>query len=335
MMSSARFKSVLAFVGACIFLGSSSGLCAKAALEKIPARRASDLRVFIAGGKSLSGLPALEKMQKGTDFSLWVAGNQFFAMPAVLGEFQKEHPEIKTIGLITLPPGKIAQAILKGGWSYRGHDFSMRPDFYTTVDLKHLELLKRGGFVRRSFVYLHNQLALMVAKGNPKHVGGIADLGRKDLRVFLPNPIDEGIMSVYGEEVLKRHHLWKKLTGGKSCAGCRGAPNVYFTRVHHREIPRAINSGRADVGLVWATENAHAIQKGDAVEGVQLPVADSLKNKVNYIASVLSNGAHRVNAEIYAAFLRSAPAQEAYARFGFAKASPADFKMRPIPGLPK
>ena len=326
-----RLKSIIFFIGTCALLASPSVLLAQGGFEPIPAKRDSDLRVFIADGKSLSGLPALNRMQKGVDFSLWIAGNQFFAMPAVLGEFQKEHPEIKTIGLITLPPGKIAQAILKGGWSYQGHDFSMRPDLYTTVDLNHLKLLKSHGFVRRYFIYLHNRLSLMVAKGNPKHVSGIADLGRSDLRIFLPNPIDEGIMSVYGEAVLKRHHLWRKLTHGKLCAGCWTAPNVYFTRVHHREIPAAINAGHADVGLVWSTENTHAIQKGYSVQGVNLPSLDSLKTKVNYVASVLMDGIHRKNAKLYAAFLASPKAQEEYARFGFVQATPADFKLRLIP----
>ena len=326
-----RLKSIVCSIAACAFLFGSSKAFAQRGFETIPAKRDSDVRVFIAGGKSLLGLAALERMQKGTDLSLWVAGNQFFAMPAVLGEFQKEHAEIKTIALITLPPGKIAQAILKGGWSYQGHNFPITPDLYTTVDLKHLKLLQKHGFVRSYFIYLHNRLSLMVGKGNPKQVRGINDLRRDDLRIFLPNPIDEGIMSVYGEAVLKRHHLWKKLTHGKLCSGCWGASNVYFTRVHHREIPKAINSGRADVGLVWATENINAMKAGYAVQGVSLPSSDSLKKKVNYIASVLINAAHLKNAQLYAAFLKSPQAQKNYTRFGFSKASAADFKMRPIP----
>ncbi len=319
---------VLALIG---FLSAGTALAKSKKLESIPSGRDSDVRVFFSNGKNISGLEALKEMQKGVDFSLWIAGNQFFAMPEVLGRFQKEHPEIKSIGLITLPPGKIARAILAGGWTYKGRDFLLRPDLYTTVDIAHLKSLKKAGLVNRYFTYLHNQLALMVAKGNPKHIHGIADLGRPRLRIFLPNPVTEGIMSVYGEETLKQHHLWKKLTQGKICAGCWGAPNVYFTRVHHREIPKAINAGRADVGLVWATENVHAVRKGYSVQGVSLPVQDSLKNKVNYIASVLKNGAHRKNAEIYASYLKTKKAQTAYADYGFAKASATDFIMRPIP----
>lgn len=313
------------------FLSAGPVLAQSRNLEPIPAHRDSDVRVFFSNGKNLSGIAALKQMQKGVDFSLWIAGNQFFAMPEVLGRFQKAHPKIKSIGLITLPPGKIARAILKGGWTYQGRSFHLRPDLYTTVDIAHLKSLKKAGLVDRYFIYLHNQLALMVAKGNPKHIRGIADLARPHLRIFLPNPVTEGIMSVYGEEVLKKHHLWKELTAGKICAGCWGAPNVYFTRVHHREIPKAINAGRADVGLVWATENVHALKKGYAVEGVSLPAQDSLKNKVNYIASILKNGKHRHNAKIYAAFLKTKKAQRAYADYGFAEASLPDFKMRPIP----
>ena len=40
--------------------------------------------------------------------------------------------------------------------------------------------------------------------------------------------------------------------------------------------------------------------------------------------------AHKANAEAYLAFLASAPAQEAYAKFGFVKARPDELALKPI-----
>jgi len=48
---------------------------------------------------------------------LWLAGNQFFAMDDVIGAYQKQHPGTG-VGLITLPPGLLLQAIKAGGWTY-------------------------------------------------------------------------------------------------------------------------------------------------------------------------------------------------------------------------
>ena len=40
---------------------------------------------------------------------------------------------------------------------------------------------------------MHNEMVLMVAKGNPKSVNGIADVMRTDVRTSMPNPVNEGI----------------------------------------------------------------------------------------------------------------------------------------------
>ena len=52
-------------------------------------------------------------------------------------------------------------------------------------------------------IYMHNELVIMVGKGNAKKVNGIADLGRADVRTSMPNPINEGIMQFYARKVLE------------------------------------------------------------------------------------------------------------------------------------
>ena len=61
----------------------------------------------------------LGRMQRDAGLVLWVAGNQFFAMDAVVRAFQTQNPAI-SVGLITLPPGLLLEAIEKGGWTYGG-----------------------------------------------------------------------------------------------------------------------------------------------------------------------------------------------------------------------
>ena len=326
----------LALVTGCATETPSAPTSAKAAtqsaLEPIPPNKDNDLRLFYADGSIVKGSAALDKMAADANLTLWLAGNQFFAMEDVVHAFQKEHPDVGNVGLITLPPGIILNAINKGGWAYGGKEYRLQPDIYASVQLGHLKKLKSGGKMDRYMTYIHNALTLAVAKGNPKHIKGIDDLGRSDLKVMLPNPIDEGIMTFYAKKVLIEHGLWEKVTGGKKeCKSCQPVPNVYFTAVHHREIPDGLKAGTTDVGIVWETEIKNALEEKFPVEGITLPPKDSLIDEVSYAIGMLTTSNHQAAAQKYLNFLQTSAGQEAYARFGFLKASKTELELRPIP----
>ena len=297
--------------------------------EPIPADKDDDLRVFYPDGKEVKGEPALELMQAGKPgLTIWLAGNQFFAMEDVIHAFQKSSKEV--VGVITMPPGKVMNAILNGGWSYKNKDYAMTPDVFGMVDMGSVKKLKEAGKGKDYVTYMHNQLVLMVAEGNPKKIKGIADLGRPELQVMLPNPVTEGIMKFYAKKVLENNALWDKLSAGKNCQSCYGAPNVYFTSVHHREIPDGIKAGKVDVGIVWATEYKNALKEGQKVGVVNLPEKDSMKNEVNYIAGNIPGAAHEKNALEYLKFLGTKAGQAAYSDHGFIEATEAELKINGI-----
>lgn len=309
----------------------SQPAAAVSAFEVIPPKKDTDLRLFYADGNIVMGTSALKKMNSDANLTMWLAGNQFFAMEDVIHAFQKAHPEVGNVAVITLPPGVILKAINAGGWNYEGKDYAMQPDIYASVDLGHLKALKAKGKMDKYMIYTHNALELMVAKGNPKKIKGIDDLGRDDLRIMLPNPIDEGIMTFYAKKVLQTHKLWDKLSGGKECKACDPAPNVHFTSVHHREIPDGLKAGTVDVGIVWATEAKNALKEGSPVDAIKLPPEDSLINEVSYAIGTLTASKHQEAASKYLGFLQSTAGQNAYASFGFINASKADLESKPIP----
>ncbi|OGA35095.1 MAG: hypothetical protein A3F75_13410 [Betaproteobacteria bacterium RIFCSPLOWO2_12_FULL_64_23] len=300
-------------------------------LEPIPPNKDSDLRLFYADGRIVTGSAALQKMDSDANLTLWLAGNQFFAMEDVIRAFQKQYAQAGNVGLITLPPGIILKAINAGGWTYEGKEYRMQPDVYASVQLGHLKALKAKGRMDKYLIYTHNALDLVVNKGNPKKIQGIADLGRDDLRIMLPNPLTEGIMTFYAKKVLIKHKLWDKLSGGKECKSCDPTPNVHFTSVHHREIPDGLKAGTVDVGIVWATETQNALGEGHAMEAVPLPAEDSLIDEVSYAIGALNKARHEDAANKYLSFLQSDQGQNAYAKFGFIRASKADLQLREIP----
>ena len=298
-------------------------------LAVIPANKDTDLKFYPADGKIQNGAAALEHMTSDANLVVWVAGNQFFAMDAVIGAFQKAHPGT-SVGLITLPPGLVLAAIEAGGWRYNGKDYRGTPDVYASVSLGHLRRLKAAGLMRDYEIYMHNELQMMVAKGNPKAVKTIDDLVRDDVRTSMPNPVDEGIMQFYARGVLERHGIWPQIAGGQECIACQTTERNWFTAVHHRETPERIRDGKSDAGIVWKTEVMEALRQGAAIEGVELPAADSLRDEVFYAAGALRNARHPAGADQYLAFLATEAAQDAYAGFGFVKARPEELALKPI-----
>lgn len=309
---------------------STSAALAKSNFAAIPKNKDNDLKLYYADGRIIKGAEALGRMQADAKLILWLAGNQFFAMDDVVRTFRKGHAGV-SVGLITLPPGLLLSAIQKGGWTYNGKDYPGTPDVYASVNLGHLKTLKTARFMSEYAVYMHNEMVLMVGKGNPKNIKGIADIRRADIRTSMPNPVNEGIMTFYGRKVLERHGLWGHVSGGKECYSCQTTPNNWFTAVHHRETPDRILAGTSDTGIVWITEAIEAQRDGKSVDAVKLPPVDSLRDEVEYAIGALVNSPRKAAADRYLAFLKTPAAQAAYGKYGFVNASPEELRLKPIP----
>lgn len=301
-------------------------------MPEVPAGKHTDIKFYQPSGEFVVGEAAFKAMP-GAGVVLWVAGNQFFAMDDVVHAFEKTNPGV-SVALITLPPGLEADAIKANGWIFEGTPYPGRPDLYASVSTGHLQSLNKAGLMTDYMTYMHNELVLMVARGNPKNIRGIDDLVRPDVRTSLPNPINEGIMQFYLRKVLERRGLWQKISAGKECSGCATTENNWFTAVHHRETPARILAGQSDVGVVWKTEALEALRNGSAVDLEPLPPEDSMINEVFYVIGPLASPPHPKQAEAFIRFLQSPDGQDAYARHGFVKATGDELSLRPIPKVP-
>ena len=325
---------VTALVAACATVpparSPATPTAAAAKYALIPSNKDSDLKLYQVDGSVASGADALRRIRGDAQLVLWLAGNQFFAMDDVVNAFQKQNAGM-SVGLVTLPPGLLLEAIEKGGLAYECKEYPGLPDVYASVNLGHLKRLKSLGLADRYSVYMHNEMVLMVARGNPKNVRGIADVMRADIRTSMPNPVNEGIMQFYGRKVLERDGMWQHVSAGKECISCQTTPNNWFTAVHHRETPDRILAGTSDTGIVWLTETLEAQRVGKAVEAVRLPPQDSLRDEVAYAVCAITKAAHPGAATRYLAFLATPEAQLAYAKFGFVNASAESLALKPIP----
>ena len=297
--------------------------------EKKDAGHGHDYRTFHVGGDIKYG-------QIGdsytSDLVMYLAGNQFMVMEELIQDFQKKHPEVKTVYVETIPPGQILKGqILKQG-QINGQDTNMRPDLFASVRDAHLKKLTKKGITNSDWIiYTHNKLELMVAEGNPKNIKGAKDLARDDIVASHPNPKTEGIFKFYGTDMLKQLGIYEKVTGGKICKSCWAVEGkTWFTSRHHRETPQRIEDGQADVGIVWTTEVIEAKKHKRKIDGVAISDEFNQGSKVGYAIGILKEGKNQENAQKYLDYLKTDDAQNIYASYGFVKASKEELtqKMR-------
>jgi len=111
---------------------------------------------------------------------IFVAGNYYFAMAPLVQAFEKEHPDFKgRVFYETLPPGILLKQMKAGGTITVGNmTWTVKPDVFA-AGLKKIEAgIHHGVLTGKAISYVSNDLTIMVPKGNPAHITGLADLGK-------------------------------------------------------------------------------------------------------------------------------------------------------------
>jgi ABC-type molybdate transport system substrate-binding protein len=265
------------------------------------------------------------------DLVMYLAGNQFMVMEDLIKDFMRKHPNIETVYVETIPPGQIFKKQLLKQGQIDGQNTAMNPDLFASVNINHLKKLNKKGLMDKHIIYIHNKLELMVAKGNPKNIKGPEDLAREDIIQSHPNPLTEGIFKFYGSEMLKDMGIHQKVTGGKECKSCWAVEGkTWFTSRHHRETPHRLETGEADVGIVWTTEVAYAKREGRPIDGVAIPAPLNKQDKVGYAIGSLLAGRNQDNARHFLGYLGTSAAQNVYSGYGFLPATRDELKLKDL-----
>ncbi len=287
---------------------------------------AQDYRSFHAGGEIKTGQIG---DSYASDLVMYIAGDQFMVMKALLSDFQDKNPDIKTIYVETIPAGEIMESQILVQGEVNKQKTNQIPDLYASVNIQHLNILKQNKLMDKYIIYAHNKLELMVAKSNPKNITSLKDLSRDELVQSHPNPLTEGIFEFYATTMLKKAHLYDKVTGEEKCAKCWAVPGkTWFTARHYRETPLRIENGEADVGIVWSTEVKFAVEEGRNVEGVAIAAPLNQEQKVSYAIGPMIGAKNMENAMRYLKYLATDDAQEIYTNFGFGKATSDELQIK-------
>jgi molybdate transport system substrate-binding protein len=140
-----------------------------------------------------------------------------------------------------------------------------------------------------------NTMEIIVEKGNPKAITGLADLAKADLLVVL---------------------CADTVPCGKSAAAVLGNAAVTLTPVSLEDkvkgVVTKVSAGEADAGIVYVSDVNAA---GDAAEGVAIPADINVIN--NYPMVVTKEATNESGAQAFIDYVASPAGQAILAKYGF------------------
>jgi molybdate transport system substrate-binding protein len=146
-------------------------------------------------------------------------------------------------------------------------------DLVLLADDAYLATLAEAGLLAETLPVAEQQAVLCVAKGNPKGIGGLADLARAGVRTMLGSPEQAAIGKVT-RKALERAKLWAEI---EQAVRARGGflPTV-------PEVVSAVKIGAADAAIAW---RANVAAEAD-LQIVPCPELDGARARV--VIAVLS-----------------------------------------------
>lgn len=215
------------------------------------------------------------------------------------------HPAMVTVfaaASLQPPFDRIArQAQVDARFSYAGTQTltaqltqGAQADVFASADLAHMKTVQDAGLIIGTpQTFAHNKLEIAVAKGNPKGIHGLSDLGRSGLVVVLADPsVPAG---KYAQQALAK-------------AGVMVKPASFELQV--TGVLSKVALGEADAGIVYVSD----VVTSGKVDGVAIP--DSQNVIADYSIAILH---HNAGADLFVAFVLSPAGQATLSEAGFEK----------------
>jgi ABC-type molybdate transport system substrate-binding protein len=247
---------------------------------------------------------------------LYASGNAFFVMAPLVAAFGEAHPQYRgRVFYETLPPGLLVKQMEAGGTVTSGNmTWTVKPDVLLAERAASNDLVQQGRLVAPVVTFATNDLAIMVAAGNPAHVTALTDLARAGLALAMPNPEFEGVARQIRASLVK--------AGGETLAQAVYATKVragetVLTRIHHRQTPLFLMQHLVEAGVTWKSEAIFQEKIGNPIGHVDIPAA--FNTRAEYSAAIVAGAPHPQAAQAWLAFMRSEDAFKAYEPYGFAR----------------
>lgn len=176
-------------------------------------------------------------------------GNHHMALEETLQRFLHDHPAVTDVFYTTTPP-RVALDLLAAGMLHLGNlKLSVKPHVFIGPKPVLDQVVATGRASNHRAFSRSRGNVLLVRKGNPKGISGIADLERDDVRLFMSNPKTEAAsFEVYAESLKS---FAQRRTIALDFLGEPHPQIVYGSGIHHREAPQTLAEARADVAFVY------------------------------------------------------------------------------------
>ncbi|MBT9589433.1 MAG: substrate-binding domain-containing protein [Thiobacillus sp.] len=181
-------------------------------------------------------------------------GNHHMALHDALQAFALAHPEVGEIFYTTTPPRIATEMLRTGGLEIGNLRLCVTPHVVISPPAVLASLVDAGCMQAHRPFMRSRGVVMLVKNGNPKGITGVADLLRRDVRLFLSNPVTEKASHQIYMDCLRRlaMHARIDLDFLKHASGLPDPEKlVYGELIHHREAPQAIVDERADAAMVF------------------------------------------------------------------------------------
>jgi molybdate transport system substrate-binding protein len=203
----------------------------------------------------------------------------------IAAAFMVEHPDVK----VTLSFGASSDLVAQIGQGAPA-------DVFASADEANMQKVSDAGEVGGvPVVFATNSLEIIVGAGNPKGVGGVADLAKPDLIVVNCDPAVP--IGKYSAQVLAN-------------AGVSVTPKSLEQNV--KGIVTKVTSGEADAGIVYKTDVSAA---GAKAAGVEIPADINVVAK--YPIAVTKAAPNAVVGAAFVSFVEDEQGQKILASHGF------------------
>ncbi len=219
------------------------------------------------------------------EVDVFAAASLTAAFRAVGAAFEAQHPPAKVTFNFAGSPTLVRQ-ILDGAPA----------DVFASADVANMQRLsEERALASAPVTFARNVLQIVVAKGNPERIAGLADLARPGLVVVL-----------CGETVPAGRYALQAFEKA------RVAPPAGSRELDVKAVVSKVQLGEADAGVVYATDVRAA---ADEVEGVGLAAAHNVV--AEYPIATVAGAQHRDDTRAFIEFVRSAAGAKILGDYGF------------------
>jgi molybdate transport system substrate-binding protein len=248
------------------------------------------------------------------DLVLYVSGNYFFAMAGLVEAFGNAYPQYRgRVYFETLPPGLLLKQMEAGGTITSGDmTWTAKPDVFMAELAASNDLVRSGKLLAPVVAFATNNLTIMVPAGNPARVAGLADLGRDDLALAMPNPQFEGVARQIRASLVRAggEALAETVYGAKVRSG-----ETVLTRIHHRQTPLYLMQHLVEAGVTWKSEAIFQEEIGNPIGHVE--IAPEHNTLAVYSAAMVPQAPHPAAARVWLDFIGSDAAFNVLAHYDF------------------